>query len=349
MLPCHIHDSSCEYKDWLILIMSSSGPSARFCKAMILYISSLALALAPAVLAQSPEHTNIAVCTDDNFTWAFNSLGQSPCYVAWAVTPPCAPPLDELYPPPLPSGYTYAGLSSDQANNCTCNSITYSLICACGACQDGNCVSWSNYTQHCNQTWLMQYPETIQNDTSIPHWAYLDVSIDNGFNVTAAASASGPDSTAPPPATSTLSTSTPMSASASTSTSSSASASASTSTSNSSYSSKTSIGAVAGGIVGGIVGMGLIVALVFWVHMRHKSQRVVQASARMSVQEILPSPLPDVNPPPMQSVHPLPYKLYNPNDPSTFPSLRNQFTQMRTESATYAVESRQQYTGMPEP
>lgn len=46
-------------------------PSFDF--AMILYIASLALAVAPAVLAQ-----NVAICTDGNFTWVGALLVLSP-------------------------------------------------------------------------------------------------------------------------------------------------------------------------------------------------------------------------------------------------------------------------------
>src|SRR6266550_6012383 len=99
----------------------------------------------------------------------------------------------------------------------------------------------------------------------------------------------GPDSMAPPSATLT-----------STSTSTSASTSSSASTSTPTSSSKSSTGAVPGGIIGGIIGVGLSVALVFWIRMRYRSQHVAQASVRSSGQEMLPSPLSNVNPPSMQ-------------------------------------------------
>ncbi|KAF8339328.1 hypothetical protein F5887DRAFT_919755 [Amanita rubescens] len=174
-----------------------------------------------------------------------------------------------VYPGPISAGIAYGG-PSNGTSNCTCNTVTYSVLCACGYCQDGGCVSWSDFTQNCSQTFLKKYPETIPNEINVPHWAYLDI-LDDNFNVTAAASASG------------------------------------------------------------IIGAGLSVALVFWVYKRHKSQRATQASAWWNGQEIL-----------------LSHRLYNPDDPSTFPLPNDRFTQIGTEGTIHTVELRRQYTGLPE-
>jgi hypothetical protein len=162
------------------------------------------------------------------------------------------------------------------------------------------------------------------------------VSINNTFQVVVAESAGGPESTAPPSATNTGTTS---------------------STSKSSHSSKTNAGAIAGGVVGGVVGAALLAALLFFFYTKYNgSQRIAQTSAQTGGREILSSPPPTTWSPSLgQGVYqPAPTKPYDPDDPSTFPPARDQYTpmsQMLT-GTTYNAEPNRvqlgQYTGMPE-
>ncbi|KAF8624577.1 hypothetical protein AX14_011752 [Amanita brunnescens Koide BX004] len=87
----------------------------------------------------------------------------------------------------------YLGPSGDFANNCTCNSVCYSLLAACSACQNAGWIPWSSYSQNCSSIFLMQYPETIPNDTDIPHWAYLNVAVEGTFDLIAASRADTSD------------------------------------------------------------------------------------------------------------------------------------------------------------
>lgn len=95
----------------------------------------------------------------------YNSLNQSPCLVAAALLSTCnggcelssfvlsyiykpccliyfaAYTLDALLP-----GYNYvAALSPATSSLCACNTVTYSLLSACSACQD---VPWLPYDSH---------------------------------------------------------------------------------------------------------------------------------------------------------------------------------------------------------
>src|SRR5260221_2894829 len=64
--------------------------------------------------------------------------------------------------PPLPSGYKYTGPTSLGGSNlCKCNTIAYSLMSACGACQGG---SWLPYDSSClSQPSLIYLPSGGRN------------------------------------------------------------------------------------------------------------------------------------------------------------------------------------------
>jgi len=180
------------------------------------------------------------------------------------------------------------------------------LISACAACQlNGTWFSWPFYSQQCNQKYLMRYPGPVPSNTSVPDWAYLNVTATNDtFNLSAASSLAA--GTTPTDS----STSTLLTSSAST-LSSTPTASTSTSTTPELTSNSTSdasqTGAIAGGTVGGLV-VGLLVAL--WLHMRHRRSRLVahtspQVNERgiMSVRRSLtePSSYPVLRPLPNES------------------------------------------------
>lgn len=78
-------------------------------------------------------------------------------------------PLAAFTVDPLPAGYQYAGpLVLDGDDLCKCNTVTYSLLCACGACQedlwirykfiisryiplDESTISWSEWVTNCTK------------------------------------------------------------------------------------------------------------------------------------------------------------------------------------------------------
>jgi hypothetical protein len=92
----------------------------------------------------------------------FNSLSQDPCTVAAYMLSTCnggcqyyylscqslpTRPFAAFVINPLQPGYSYSGPSgSDDTDLCECNTIAYSLISACDACQGEE---WISYGPHC--------------------------------------------------------------------------------------------------------------------------------------------------------------------------------------------------------
>lgn len=129
---------------------------------------------------------------------------------------------------------------------------------------------WSTYKVNCNVA-LSTYPETIPAGTSVPAWAYLDVSNSNNFNVTAARlnqQGSPPESTAGGP-TSTASTSGDGGATGSTTPSPTTSASGDGGATGSKKN-HSNTGAIIGGVVGGVGCAALLAAAAFWWRRRRR-------------------------------------------------------------------------------
>ncbi|KAI0687604.1 hypothetical protein C8Q76DRAFT_266734 [Earliella scabrosa] len=117
--------------------------------------------------------------------------GQSPCLVAsWAVVPcrgsNAANPwvIDPMHPylGPTPTSDLF---------RCRCNTVFYSLLAACGACQGYHGIDGiENFTVHmadCPPGYIVhrQYPQDIPPEVTIPDWAYLDV-VNDQWNEAAA-------------------------------------------------------------------------------------------------------------------------------------------------------------------
>jgi len=107
--------------------------------------------------------------------WTFNTLGQNPCTVAAYVLSTCSGGsflINSLQP-----GNSYSGPSgSDDSDLCECNTIAYSLISACDACQGADWISWAEYKYNC--TTILppsSFPNPVPAGTSVPHWALIDV------------------------------------------------------------------------------------------------------------------------------------------------------------------------------
>jgi len=269
--------------------------------------------------------------------WSYNSLGQNPCNVAAYLEATCGTGLFSIAP--LPQGSLYRGPNAGQDNLCQCNTIVYSLVSACGACQGSSSwIQWSQWRVNCSTVSSAgTYPNAIPDGTRIPHWAYLDVSVADTWNATAAQSAGdSPEST---PST-TSSTSGPSST---------------TSPSSSSNHNSSNTGAIAGGVVGGVVGASLVVGLIIWYTRRRRWRAVARPSPFMTDAPHMAEAfgIPDSSTSP-----PIP-KYYDPSDPSTFP------TSLASPSATViqttpgseqahgpttppiSVNDRNRYTGLP--
>jgi len=116
-----------------------------------------------------------AVCSSD-YSWADNSLKQSPCLVAAYVNAPCNQ--GNWFIPALNYTSHYAPPSSSDGtlSPCTCSWASYNLISACTDCQGFSNVttSWLAYTYNCAGllSTTTYYPANITlQDTPIPFWA----------------------------------------------------------------------------------------------------------------------------------------------------------------------------------
>ncbi|TRM62590.1 hypothetical protein BD626DRAFT_497860 [Schizophyllum amplum] len=281
---------------------------------------TVALLSARSVEGQNSTSSASAQCTDSNYDWTYNTLTQSPCDVLVYLGAVCNSGIFSV--PSLETDEQYVGPDPAYATECRCNTVFYSVLAACSACQDAEYIEWSTYSANCSSVAIAQYPEDIPSGTRVPHWAYQDVVSNDTFSLQTAINDAYSD-----PAESTGSAKPTYSASKSSSSGSSdPGAQPSSASSSSGSGSKTNVGAIAGGVVGGVVGLGLLGALLFFL-MRRRRQRagMAPASAAPPLTSHTP-PLPPSTPGafsektefvPNRTATP---KLYDPSDPSTFPS-----------------------------
>ncbi|KIJ22842.1 hypothetical protein M422DRAFT_276676 [Sphaerobolus stellatus SS14] len=124
-----------------------------------------------------------ANCSTD--TWTFNQENQSPCEVSARLQAFCHGGVFQITP--LAHNKAYSGPQKGASDPCVCSTVTYSLVAACAACQDGAPLPWTNWITNCAQSdiSISKYPEDIPQNTSIPQWAFLDVVSVNDWDVTA--------------------------------------------------------------------------------------------------------------------------------------------------------------------
>ncbi|KAG1756665.1 uncharacterized protein EDB91DRAFT_1261638 [Suillus paluster] len=295
------------------------------------------LAAAAIVPRGAFAQTSNATCVS-GFDWMNNTLQQNPCTVAAYLESVCWGGDFSIYP--LPAGTHYAAPEVTEANACECSTVVYSLISACGDCQ--------------NRTFL-RYPYNIPSGTLVPNWAYLNVTSGSGtFDATLAqADGDSPESSATTAqSTGTATHSTTVSGSLTTPPT---TATGSSATSN--------VGAIAGGVIGGVVGLAAIVGLAAWFFVKRRRSSKAPSAAfsdigggpgyTQSVYSANPHPFP------MQSQMTQQPRLYDPADPTTFPTSPPSPTVLTTSSNIYQnpsipshVFSQQsrpgQYTGTPE-
>ncbi|KAF8339524.1 uncharacterized protein EI90DRAFT_2247065 [Cantharellus anzutake] len=219
------------------------------------------------VLAQQ---TNVTC--DSSFDWALNSQGHNPCKVASELQAVC---YGGWTVDSLPAGWHYIGPEPDNPRNkpnyCTCTSIVYQLMSACGACQNLTFISYPAWTIYCTNISTVEgeyNPKFIPFGGLVPNWAYIKPSSYGGlFNIEIAKLVGDT-----PESTQLLTSSTTSSESSSSTTS-----SISTMTSSSQHSTTTTTttkggggggssntGTIVGGVVGGVVGLGLVAVLAIW-------------------------------------------------------------------------------------
>ncbi|GJE94499.1 hypothetical protein PsYK624_106690 [Phanerochaete sordida] len=284
-------------------------------------VSSVLLALAGGALSQG---TN-ANCSA-KFDWASNDRQQDICLITAYLRSACLADPTDAYVNALP-GPTYYYVQPTLPDKCTCSMVYYNTISACALCQGGETTPWSGYITNCTSDEVTKagFPDNIPLGTDVPAWAYLDVSLTDNFNVTQALDYSQLNGTfveGQTPTSSALPSSTSSSvffssSAATNSAATSAPAESTTAPAVTSSSHKSNAGAIAGGVVGGVAGVALIAfALLFW-----QRRRTHTAKPGMAIHDAEPTLIgqmsPPVSPGPIQtgSVG----RLYNPDDPTTFP------------------------------
>ncbi|KAF9012304.1 hypothetical protein BDZ89DRAFT_1167277 [Hymenopellis radicata] len=214
-------------------------------------------------------------------------------------------------------GFHYAGIAVTAATNCVCNHVYWSILNVCAACQGAGVSAFPSWNTNCSSP-FNSYPNTIPNDTAVPHYAYLPLLSNGTFDFNAALADHGAEATAGAGPSSTSQTSSPTS-------SGSQSTSTSTSPASSSGGGSSKAGPIAGGVVGGVVGLALIATGIFFFLKRRK-------------RDVPLKPVKDVDDNREGAVHPFSYqqplmtgqsgmvqRVYDPNDPSTFPSSTSPF------------------------
>ncbi|KAH8989181.1 hypothetical protein EDB86DRAFT_2944333 [Lactarius hatsudake] len=206
-------------------------------------------------------------CTNSTFAWSFNSLQQNPCVVTAYLAATCNNGVFSF--PALLPGQSYSGPTNiDKGDICKCNTVVYNLISACDACQGASWTTYSTWSFNCTTIATPgTFPEPVPAGTRVPKWAYINSSIGDNWNISAAQLLGD-------------------------------------STSTSHHSSKA--GAIAGGVVGGVIGAALVAGIVVWFAIRRRRARSAPSMSFQGGEEEQPP----LHPP----------KLYDPSDPTTFPS-----------------------------
>ncbi|KAF8262486.1 hypothetical protein EI94DRAFT_707395 [Lactarius quietus] len=265
------------------------------------------------LIGSARAQVNAPNCTNETFFWTFNSLQQSPCLVADNLIAAC---INESYVIPALNGTVYVGpVNPSNGNLCLCNTVSYNLMSACDACQGASWITYSAWSTNCTTNATAgTFPKPIPAGTRVPQWAYNNSTIGDSWNMTLAqlVGVTGTSST---------STSTAMPSTSASSHSTSSSSPSTLSSSPSTFSSSISTphqtskpGVNAGDVVGGIVGAALIAGIEL---------------------------------PPLQPFAEGVPRLYDPSDPTTFPS--REFLPLRLGSTTSSTQpSDYGYSGLPE-
>jgi len=213
-----------------------------------------------------------------SWSWTSNSLGQSPCAVAAYLQGVCNDGVFTI--PILGYGNSYTGPtgSGDDDDLCKCNTVVYSLMSACDACQGAKWFTWDSWSRNCTATDpATTFSNIIPSGTSVQEWAFLDVTKTGTWDPVLAyqvgdateVNAGGPGTLAAPATPTTTQTAVPGLSSTQV---------ASSQTHGGSSSKK--IAAITGGLLGGLAFLAAFVALLLWRARirRRKSTRVAAAA-----------------------------------------------------------------------
>ncbi|KAH9047027.1 hypothetical protein EDB83DRAFT_2553732 [Lactarius deliciosus] len=291
------------------------------------------------VVAQMSQ-MSAPLCTDtgSSWEWSFNSLGHNPCLVTAYMMSTCYGSSNMLYLctshrvlTDIAEGFVVEPLQFrdyylpptqgqvQEANSCWCSTVIFSLLSACGECQNGLSTLWTEFSQNCPgiiEPSTFSHP--VPEGTRVPQWALLDITRANIWDATTAQIIGDTPEILP---------------------------GGLIGTSAEDPSRRSNTGAIAGGVAGGVVAIAAIagVMFIFW----RRQQRAKAPPAVSPVNDVSP-PLP---PSPMTQVHPAPtpsyadyttqgsrMSLYDPNNPNTYPQLQ-EHVQTSTPSVNVPVVS----------
>ncbi|KIM84966.1 hypothetical protein PILCRDRAFT_817802 [Piloderma croceum F 1598] len=284
------------------------------------------LAINTKLLARVSAQTVSNVTCQPASAWMLNTKNQTPCIVGAYLQAQCMNGSFEVQSlPNLSSFYVPPGNGSDA---CTCSTVTYSLMAACGLCQDAKALNWTVWQANCSSRDIDVggYPFDIPTETVVPTWAYLNVTVNNTFNSWAAFQEyTNSQSTA------TLST---------TSASSSSSITATPSPTQTLPPSPSHFGVIGGSVVGGFVAaVAILLLIAAYLNRYHRNQRVPswesESTGLIHGTSKSPQPVGQTN---VYSIY-SPQDLstpYDPWDPATF-STSSAYSSQQRISVSYPV------------
>jgi len=206
-----------------------------------------------------------------SWSWSFNSINQTPCEVAAYLQGACNDGVFTI--PTLEPGNSYTGPTGngDDSDLCKCNTVVYSLMSACDACQGSKWFTWNTWSHNCTKTDpATTFSNIIPSGTKVPEWAFLSVSTGTWDPVLAyqvgdatEVNAGQPGTLAAPATPTTTQTSVP--------------GLSSTQLPSLSHSSKR-VPAIVGGVIGALAFIAAAVGLMLW-HARFRRRRATRLAA----------------------------------------------------------------------
>ncbi|KAI0297402.1 hypothetical protein BC826DRAFT_165512 [Russula brevipes] len=255
------------------------------------------------------------------YDWSFNSMNQNPCTVAAYLLGTCNEGSFIIHP--LLPGYSYMGPSAlDAGNWCKCNTVAYSLLSACAACQGELWPFWSDFSTNCSRVLpASSFPHPVPSGTRVPHWALIDVTVENSWSSSESLSTGGTPELSPGAAigNSGISSSTTPGTALPTS--------FSPPSSFTSSKSRLNIGAIVGGAVAGVAVIAIAALAFFYLRQRRGSPQAASAasainSASQPRMGEVQQPMSDsgsFTPSSMPASFSTTTRLYDPNSQATFP------------------------------
>ncbi|KAF8267028.1 hypothetical protein EI94DRAFT_1830321 [Lactarius quietus] len=233
---------------------------------------AVAFLLASRVIHTQAQSLVYPAC-NSSWSWSYNSINQSPCAVAAYLQGACNDGVFTI--PSLDSGNSYTGPTGtgDDGDLCKCNTVVYSLMSACDACQGAKWFSWETWSHNCTKTDpATTFSNIIPSGTKVQEWAFLDVTKTGTWDPVEAyqvgdateANAGEPGTLAAPATPTTTQTSVP--------------GLSSTQLPSHHSSSNKRIPAIVGGVLGVLAFLAAVVALMLW-HARVRRRQATRAAA----------------------------------------------------------------------